>query len=82
MRNLDFQSNKDSFIMKHTGIQRLGGLQAALGISQIKNLKKTIQLKTLQGEFYSELLGEYSDQIKTPLKENLGVKNHYWVYGL
>ena len=45
----------------------------------IKNLKKTIKLKTLQGEFYSELLGEYSDQIKTPLKENLGVKNHYWV---
>jgi len=82
MRNLDFQSNKRFVHNEAYWNQRLGGLQAALGISQIKNLKKTIKLKTLQGEIYNELLEDFKDQIKIPLKENLGVKNHYWVYGI
>ena len=67
MRNLDFKS-KTRF--QHDNLYwnyRLGGLQAALGISQSKNLKRVIENKIRQGYIYDEFLSEVN-QIILPLK--------------
>ena len=48
---------------------RLSGLQAALGISQLKNLKYTIETKIKQGEKYQELLSDYKEELQLPLRE-------------
>jgi len=81
MRNLDFDSSRrfqhENFYWNY----RLGGLQAALGNSQIKNIEKTIKNKITQGEIYNKYLNN-NENLDLPLTENLGSKNHYWVYGI
>ncbi len=82
MINLDF-NNQERF--KHDNLfwnYRLGGLQASLGLSQIKNLNKTIENKINQGKFYSELLQGFEGIVQYPLTVKNEVKNHYWVYGV
>ena len=82
MRNLDFDNNKR---FKHNNLYwnyRLGGLQAALGSSQIEKIDKVITYKTKQGLMYNKLFDEYKDLVQTPLIENFGSLNHYWVYGI
>ena len=82
MRNLDFTPEKrfqhDNFYWNY----RLGGLQAALGISQLNNIEKNIQFKINQGSYYLELFEELRDDIQLPMKENARTKNHFWVFGL
>ena len=81
MKNLDFDPKRR---FQHDNLYwnyRMGSLQAALGISQTKSLRKTISKKIKQGEIYNKLLSENSN-IQLPLNEWLGSKNHYWVYGI
>ena len=82
MKNLDFVPH-DRF--NHENLYwnyRLGGLQAALGLSQINNMNKTISLKIEQGNYYSNLLSNYTDKVTIPIKSFEGSQNHYWVYGI
>jgi perosamine synthetase len=84
MRNLDFKSEPR---FKHDNFywnSRLGGLQAALGYSQIKRktFKKVIRKKQIQAKYYDELLDKYNYLFSLPVRELSGVKNNYWVYGL
>ena len=81
MRNLDF--TKERF--KHENFYwnyRLSGLQASLGISQLKNLDNVIKKKRIQGNIYQELLLDYSDIIQPPLDTFSNSDNHYWVFGI
>ncbi len=81
IRNLDFSEER----FKHKNLfwnYRLSGLQASLGLSQIKNLKKIINRKIEQGNYYQELLGDSEDLFQLPLKENNNSINHYWVFGI
>ena len=81
MINLDFDNSKR---FQHDHLYwnyRMGGLQASLGLSQIKNLDKTINRKRLQGNYYNKLFNEV-ESFKIPLDSNEGIKNHYWVYGI
>jgi perosamine synthetase len=82
MRNLDFTSKKrfqhDNFYWNY----RMGGLQAALGKSQINDINKTIKYKISQGNYYQELLKDQEDFLQLPLKEANGVPNNYWVFGI
>jgi len=81
MKNLDFSRKR----FQHENLYwnyRLGGLQAALGLSQIKKLDKTILKKMNQGKVYYELLNKYSDLIQLQPLEYKGIKNHYWVFGV
>ena len=81
--NLDFGSTENRF--NHNNLYwnyRLSGLQAALGISQLKNLKYTIETKIKQGEKYQELLSDYKEELQLPLRELNNEKNHYWVFGV
>jgi len=82
MRNLDFNSNKTFIHENLYWNYRLGGLQAALGISQLKKLDSTINFKKKQGSYYSKLFEKYQNLIQTPLESYLNTRNHYWVYGI
>tara|TARA_B100001250_G_scaffold67363_2_gene53898 strand:- start:19570 stop:20700 length:1131 start_codon:yes stop_codon:yes gene_type:complete len=81
MRNLDFNPSRRFQHQNFYWNYRLGGLQAALGISQIENITKTINKKMKQGEIYNKVLNN-NENLEIPLTENLGSKNHYWVYGI
>ena len=81
MKNLDFSQDR----FKHKNLYwnyRLGGLQAALGNSQLNNMKQTISQKIEQGNYYNELLKDYSDILQIPEPSYKGSVNHYWVYGI
>ena len=82
MRNLDFTSENRFQHKNMYWNYRMGGLQASLGISQIKKLDKTIAEKIKQGEYYQELLNDYDDIIQLPLREIRKSLNHYWVFGI
>lgn len=81
MRNLDFESSRNFHHENFYWNYRMSGLQAALGISQIKYLEKTIQKKIKQASIYNNLLSS-SNEIQIPLEKNNGSINHYWVYGI
>ncbi|MDC3404773.1 DegT/DnrJ/EryC1/StrS aminotransferase family protein [Acidimicrobiia bacterium] len=81
MKNLDFDPKKR---FQHDNLYwnyRLGGLQAALGISQTDNLEKTISKKIKQAEIYNGIF-DSSEYIQIPQKKSYGSLNHYWVYGI
>ena len=82
IRNLDFTKenrfNSDNMYWNY----RLGGLQSALGISQLNSLEKVISDKIIQGSYYLEILNEYKDLFSLPLKNIRSSKNHFWVFGV
>jgi len=82
MINLDFDSNKR---FQHDNLYenyRISGLSAALGNSQIKSLKKIINLKNKQARYYNILFEELNEYIKTQKINSINSNNQYWVYGL
>ena len=82
MINLDFVGEKRFIHDNLYWNYRLSGLQASLGITQIKNLKNTIEGKIQQGNYYKELLNDLNEYIQLPLHEYKDTKNHFWVYGM
>jgi perosamine synthetase len=82
MRNLDFSAEQRFKTENLYWNYRMGGLQAALGISQIANLKTTINHKITQGNIYQELLKNNDEIITLPPKNFRGSENHYWVFGI
>jgi perosamine synthetase len=82
MINLDFDENKRFIHQNLYWNYRLSGLQAALGISQIKSLNKKINGKVKQGKYYYELLKDLNEHIQLPLNVYHNIQNHYWVYGI
>jgi perosamine synthetase len=81
MRNLDFDNKKRFYHDNLYWNYRLGGMQAALGISQLKKLDKTISHKIKQAEIYDQYLSE-EKTLSIPLRNINNTNNHYWVYGV
>lgn len=82
MRNLDFTPT-DRF--NHENLYwnyRIGGMQAALGISQINNLNSVLKSKIKQGRYYLKLLEEHKDKVILPLERIGECENHFWVFGI
>ena len=80
-RNLDFSSRR----FHHENLYwnyRLGGLQAALGISQLTSIHKIISSKKKQASYYDNKLENHQDLLQIPSKTYNGIENHYWVYGV
>ena len=72
--NLDFRSEER---FKHQNFywnQRLGGLQAALGISQIEGLTKVINQKIIQAKVYNNIFKEHDEKVMFHPEEHNGVK--------
>ena len=68
IRNLDFDNSKR---FQHDNLYwnyRLGGIQAALGLSQLKNIDSVISEKIDQGKYYTQLLGSLNKYIQLPDK--------------
>lgn len=82
MRNLDFNNSKRFVHNNLYWNYRLSGLQASLGISQLKKIRSTINQKINQAKIYNNLLSNFEEIIQLPLKNNKFSKNHYWVYGI
>jgi len=84
MRNLDFSVSNRFKVENFYWNYRIGGLQSALGYSQIKNgtYKKIIRKKQKQGKNYNFFLKNSEQYFYLPKIESKGVKNNYWVYGL
>lgn len=82
MRNLGFVESRRFVHENLYWNYRLGGLQSALGISQLKNLNKTINVKIKQGNYYQALLKKHADILTTQLSKWNSIENHYWVFGV
>ncbi len=82
MRNLDFDNTNRFLHQNMYWNYRMSGLQAALGISQLKNMEKTIKQKINQGNNYLRLLENYEDLLQLPLQQTSYSTNHYWVFGV
>jgi perosamine synthetase len=83
MRNLAF-GKLNRFEHEEFGWNyRLGGLAAALGISQAKKLPEIIRQKKTQGDIYNRLLSSATgDVLQLPALTANGSANNYWVYGV
>jgi len=80
--NLDFNS-QNRFVHENLYWNyRLGGLQSALGISQLKKINKAIKFKIKQGKNYIDLFKKYNLNVQLPKLSNQNIQNHFWVFGI
>ena len=81
-RNISFSLTKQRFIHDDIGWNyRLTNLQAALGCSQLKRLKKFIAVKRKIGNFYTKELKNFHN-VQLPIEKTKYSKNIYWVYSI
>ena len=82
MINLDFKNHKRFFHDNLYWNFRLGGLQSALGLSQLNNLNSVILSKIKQGKRYTYLFNKYNIDVQLPVTSTIHSFNHFWVYGI
>ena len=81
IRNLGFDPNK-RFVHETIGYNfRMTNMQAALGLSQLENLRSKIQKKQQIGSWYYQNFQD-EETIFIPPPEKNGVTNFYWVVPL
>jgi len=81
LRNLCFQKEK-RFLHDHLGWNyRMTNVQAALGLAQLEQLDKFVEIKRTMGRLYSLLLKDV-EGIQLPLQKTDYAENIYWVYGI
>ena len=81
LRNLCFQPQQ-RFVHEELGWNaRMTNLQAALGVAQIEQLPRTVELKRKLGRLYDEHL-EGVAGIRRPVARTNYAENIYWVYAI
>ncbi len=81
LRNLSFRSDRRFY---HTEIgynYRLTNMQAAIGISQIENLKNHINIKRKNTFLYNKIIKKMDLPLRLP-SENENSKSVFWMYGV
>lgn len=81
LRNLGFGKGKDRF--QHQELARnyrMTNLQAALGVAQLKNIKKLIEIKRDNAKKYTERLKDIKE-LQLPIEKDWA-KNVFWMYGI
>ena len=81
LRNLSFRSDRRCY---HTEIgynYRLTNMQAAIGISQIENLKIHIKIKRDNTFYYNKLIKKMNLPLRLPI-ERKDSKSVFWMYGV
>lgn len=80
-RNLCFRPEK-RFVHDELGWNyRMTNMQAALGLAQLEQLERHIEIKKNMGVFYTKLLQNVQG-IQIPVEKTAYADNIYWVYGL
>ena len=83
IKNLHFGNGLKRFVHLDIGYNyRMGSLQAAYGLSQIRNLNKIIRIKKSLGQHYNYLLSDLREFLYLPKSSTEYCENHYWVYGV
>lgn len=80
LRNLGFGKKKRFLHRALARNYRMSNLQAAIGLSQLKNIKKLIEIKRKIAKKYTEEL-EGVPWLQLPVEKNWA-KNVYWMYGI
>jgi len=79
-RNLCFKKEKRFYHTELGENFRMTNLQAAVGVAQLEQIDRFIEIKRENARKYSECLADISG-IKTPVEQS-GVKNVYWMYAI
>ncbi|MBD3231337.1 aminotransferase DegT [Candidatus Dependentiae bacterium] len=81
LRNLCFKKEK-RFVHDELGFNfRMTNIQAALGLAQLEQIDRFIDVKREMGKFYTKNLKENLN-IDLPLESTNYAQNIYWVYGI
>jgi perosamine synthetase len=80
LRNLGFIKKKRYYHKELARNYRMTNLQAAIGVAQIRNIKKLIKIKRENARKYTEKLKDVK-RIKLPAEKEWA-KNVYWMYGI
>lgn len=80
LRNLGFKKERRYFHSEIARNFRMTNLQAALGVAQMKNIRRFVRMKRERGKLYNKLLKNIPGlQLPT---EKSWAKNIYWMYGI
>jgi perosamine synthetase len=81
LRNLCFGSGR-RFVHEELGWNyRMSNLQAAVGVAQLEQFDRFIQIKRAMGQRYSDRLGSLAAITRQPAQTE-HAENIYWVYGI
>ncbi|RYZ70256.1 MAG: DegT/DnrJ/EryC1/StrS aminotransferase family protein [Proteobacteria bacterium] len=82
-RNLCFDPNPDKrFIHEEIGFNyRMTNLQAAIGLGQMENADRLVEMRRSMASKYLERLSGLTDYIQLPVEKEWA-KNVYWMFGL
>ena len=80
LRNLGFIKNKRYYHEEIARNYRMTNIQAALGVAQLKNIRKLIAIKRRYGALYNKLLANIPC-LQLPVEKTYA-KNIYWMYGI
>lgn len=80
LRNLGFIKEKRFFHKELGRNYRMTNIQAALGLAQLKNIGKLIEIKKKNAEAYTKELKDIKG-LQLPIEKDYA-KNVYWMYGI
>jgi len=80
LRNLGFIERKRFYHKELARNYRMTNLQAAVGVAQLKNIKKLIKIKRENAKKYTEKLKNVKG-LQIPIERDWA-KNVYWMYGI
>ncbi|MBI2010693.1 MAG: DegT/DnrJ/EryC1/StrS family aminotransferase [Candidatus Colwellbacteria bacterium] len=80
LRDLGFIQEKRYYHEEIARNYRMTNIQAALGVAQMKNIKKLIKIKRGYGKLYNKLLANIPG-LQLPVEKPYA-KNIYWMYGI
>ncbi len=78
LRAYDFHPEKHFVHRRISGNNRIGGLQAAYCLGQVKRMDELVDARIANAEFYTDNL---RDLVGTPTEKD-NVLNTYWMYGI
>ena len=80
LRNLGFIKEKRFYHKEFARNYRMTNLQAAVGVAQLKNIDKLVEIKIDNAKKYTERLKDIKE-LQLPMEKEWA-KNVYWMYGI
>jgi len=80
LRNLGFLEQRRFYHKELARNYRMTNLQAAIGVAQLRNIEKLVEIKRENARTYTERLKSLT-QLQLPVEKEYA-KNVYWMYGI